>query len=375
MKRNPLLELQRWGQSPWLDYIARDLIDSGEIERLIKEEGISGITSNPTIFEKAVTSGSYYDEAIKLLSQEGKTAEEIYEVITTQDVRAAADLLKGVYQHSDGEDGYVSIEVPPKYAYDVEETVRSATTLFNLIGRDNILIKVPATEEGMRAIPRLISRGININITLIFSLPQYKKAANAYIQGLKEKEGRGEDLKGVSSVASIFVSRIDTAIDPMLDDLASQEKDKAEEILSLRGRIAIANCKLIYQAFTQIFSSPDFLKLTGKGARIQKIVWGSTSTKDPQYSDIKYVAGLIGRGTINTMPLPTIWAFKDHGIVGATLEEGLEEAERELNKIKEWGIDLEAVCQRIQEEGVKAFATSFDSLLAAIEYKIKQQNL
>lgn len=358
---NPLLELKKLGQSPWLDFISREFLKSGEIKRMIEEDGISGITSNPTIFEKAITSGTYYDEEIISLAKKGKSKEEIYNLITAKDVREACDLLRRVYEESKGMDGYVSIEIPPRYAYDTNATIKSAIELFNFIGRENLLIKVPATEEGIRALPQLIQEGINVNSTLIFSLSQYERTAHAYLEGLKERQRMGKTLASVFSVASIFVSRIDTAVDRILDKMG---------VKALRGKVALANCQLIYLAFKKIFFSPSFLEMERKGAKIQRIVWGSTSTKDPVYSDVKYVEGLIGNGTINTMPPATISAFKHHGIVKPTLEEGWEEGERVLEEIKGLGIDLEAISKQLLKEGIEAFSQSFNSTLIAIENKI-----
>lgn len=370
---NSLAELNKLGQSPWLDFISRDIINSGELTRLIKEDGITGVTTNPTIFEKAVSSSEVYNSTIQSLAREGKPAEDIYDILTSHDVADAADLLKGVYDSSRGKDGYVSIEVWPKYAHDVDKTVEYARKISRMVGRKNILIKVPATKEGTPAIEQLIAEGINVNVTLIFSLAHYENIARAYIQGLMQRERKGADLRQVISVASVFVSRIDTALDKRFDALAKEASNpaEAEDIRRLRGQGAVANCKILYSHFKEIFSTSEFKALERKGARLQRVLWGSTGTKDPTYSDIKYVAELIGPDTINTMPPHTIAAFKDHGVPRITLTEGLEAGHRVLDKVAGLGIDLEAVCQQVQDDGVKSFADSFDVLIAAIEDKRK----
>ena len=370
---NPLLQLNKLGQSPWLDFISREIINSGELKRLIQEDGITGVTTNPTIFEKAISASEVYNGDIKRLAEEGKSAEDIYDILTSHDVADAADVLKGVYESSGGIDGYVSIETWPKYAHDVNKTVEYARKIARMVGKENILIKVPSTREGIPAIEQLIAEGINVNVTLIFSLSQYENIARAYIQGLKQREKKGAALTKVISVASVFVSRIDAAVDKRLDALVKEESNttRAEEIRKLRGQSAVANSKIIYSHFQEIFSSSEFKALEKKGARLQRVLWGSTGTKDPTYSDIKYVAELIGKNTINTMPPNTIVAFKDHGVPRITLTEGLEETLRSLDKLARLGIDIDAVCQQIQDDGVKAFADSFDSLVAAIEAKRK----
>ena len=303
----------------------------------------------------------------------GKTAEDIYDALTSQDVADAADLLKGVYTKNKGMDGYVSIETWPKYAHDVNKTVEYARKISRMVDRENILIKVPATKEGVSAIERLITEGINVNVTLIFSLAHYENIARAYIQGLKNRANKGDDPGKVISVASVFVSRIDTATDKRLDALVKEASNaaQAEDIRKLRGTAAVANSKIIYSHFQEIFATSEFKALEKKGGKIQRVLWGSTGTKDPTYSDIKYIAELIGKNTINTMPPNTIAAFKDHGVARITLTEGLDEAHRVLDKLARLDIDIDELCQQIQDDGVKAFADSFDSLVAAIEAKRK----
>ena len=370
---NPLLQLKKLGQSPWLDFISREIIDSGELKRLISKDGITGVTTNPTIFEKAISSGEVYNGSIERLAGQGKSAEDIYDVLTSLDVSDAAEFLKGVYDSSSGIDGYVSIETWPKYAHDVDRTVEYARKIYRMVGKDNILIKVPSTREGVPAVERLITEGINVNVTLIFSLAHYENIARAYIQGLKNREKKGEDLSRVTSVASVFISRIDTAVDKRLDALVKEPSNasRSGDIKKLRGTAAVANSKIIYSHFQEIFATSEFKALEKKGAKIQRVLWGSTGTKDPTYSDIKYVTELIGNNTINTMPPNTITAFKDHGVARITLTEGLDDAHRVLDKLSGLGIDVDVLFQQIQDDGVKAFAESFDALIAAIETKRK----
>ncbi len=366
-----LWALRERGQSPWLDFLSRDILVSGELRRLIEKDGITGVTTNPSIFEKSISSSTAYDGDIERLDGQGKSTEEIYDALTTRDVAEAADTLHGVYEASGGDDGFVSIEVSPHFAYDAASTLDSARKIFTFLGRKNVLIKVPATVVGVAAIEELLFGGINVNATLIFSLKHYEAVVGAYFRALKRRKERGLDLGVVHSVASVFVSRIDTAVDKIIDKLAAEEADpvKVANIRNLRGRASVANSCLVYHRFRELFAGSDFLGLKGSGARVQRIVWGSTSSKDPAYSDIKYVAELIGPGTANTMPLPTIDAFKDHGVVKDTLEKGLEQAKNVPASLGAMGINLEALCQQIQDDGVKAFATSFDALIASIEKK------
>lgn len=358
-----LKELKKMGQSPWLDFISRDILENGELARMISEDGISGVTSNPTIFEKAVASSKLYDDFILSQRRQGKTAQEIVRNLIIRDAQDAADLLRGVYEESGGEDGFVSIEVPPDYAYDVEATVTSARELFELAGRENVLIKVPATREGLEAMSRLISQGVNVNATLIFSLEHYRGVVQAYFRGLKERLELGRPLERVTSVASVFVSRFDTAVDRILDRI----KEENPEAGQLRGKAALAHCRMVYIAFKESLSSAEFQSLKAHGARVQKLVWGSTSTKDPTYSDTKYVSGLIAPETINTMPPQTIQAFQDHGEIGPSLEQGVEEAREILSALSALGIDLEAIGEELQKEGVRLFAHSWKALLASVE--------
>ncbi|MDZ4246535.1 MAG: transaldolase [Dehalococcoidia bacterium] len=371
-KRKGLWALHGFGQKPWLDFISRDILTSGELKRMIEEDGITGVTTNPSIFEKAVNSSSDYDVDIGKMAREGKSAGEIYEALAFRDVREAADLLKGVYDESKGTDGFVSIEVSPHFAADVEATIESGVGIFNYLGKKNILIKVPATAEGNKAIEELLVKGVNINATLIFSIEQYEGVARAYLRALKRRKDKGLSLSAVHSVASVFVSRIDTAVDKALDRMAAEPgviPGKAGIIRELRGRAAVANSCRVYHRYREIFSGREFRELETSGAALQNIVWGSTSTKDPSYSDVKYVEELIGRDTVNTIPLSTVKAFKDHGTAGNTLDANLRGAGQIIEQLLSLGIDVDVVCRQIQYEGVRAFTDSYDNLFSSIEGK------
>jgi len=362
---NPVREAQRIGQSIWLDYIRRDILNSGEFQRLIKL-GVSGVTSNPTIFEKAITGSNNYDKALLAMAQAGKSTEETYEALVIEDVRAAADMLRSTYNHTAGADGYVSLEVNPLLAYDTDSTIAEARRLFTTLRRPNIMIKVPATPEGIPAIKQLIGEGINVNATLIFSLDIYKQVREAYIAGLEELARTDGDLSRVASVASFFISRIDTAVDTLLEERIQKGQKQPKSLL---GKAAVASAKLAYQAFKTTFSSKHFASLKAKGARVQRPLWASTSTKNPAYSDVLYVEPLIGPDTVNTMPPTTLTAFLEHGRAEATLERDVPEAEQALEAIAKAGISMEQVTAKLLADGVKAFIDSFEKLLANIKEK------
>ncbi|GBC81569.1 Transaldolase [bacterium HR10] len=366
-----LVELQKYGQSVWLDNIRRGLIASGELKRLIEEDGLRGVTSNPTIFEKAIAGSTDYDEAMRKLVDEGKSVNEIYEALVLEDIRMAADLFLPVFEATDGQDGFVSLEVSPKLAYDTEGTIAEARRLWRLLERQNVMIKVPATPEGLPAIEQLIGEGININVTLLFSIERYEQVAQAYIAGLEKRADRGDSLDRVASVASFFLSRIDTVVDRILEARLRDSKDAEQRarLEALLGKAAIASAKLAYQRFKEIFSSPRFLKLKRKGARVQRILWASTSTKNPHHRDVRYVEELIGPDTVNTMPPTTLDAFRDHGRPRASLEENVEEARKALEALAEVGIVLDQTARQLQDEGVKAFSDSFDQLMRCIASK------
>ena len=357
--------VKAFGQSFWLDNIHRREIHDGTIKRLIDEDGISGITSNPTIFMKAVSSGNDYDAQISTLAQQGKNAHAIYYQITIDDIREAGNLLKPVFEHTNGEDGFVSIELNPQHAFDTEKSIAEAQQILPEIGLPNIMVKVPGTPQGAAAVRQIITGGHNVNITLLFSPEHYRRVALAYIEGLEAREKQGQDLSNVHSVASFFLSRIDTKVDKQLDAIGSSEA------LSLRGSTAIAVAKVTYAIFKELFFSPRFKRLQEKGARIQRPLWASTSTKDPRYRDVKYVEALIGKYTVNTLPPETIKAFRDHGEAQPTLEQGIQDAPSILKSIEAAGISLEKVYQELQDEGVKAFEKSYLDLLRSIEEKAK----
>lgn len=369
---NPLLELQKYGQSIWYDNIERRLLTGGGLARMIAEDGVLGLTSNPTIFEKAISGSRDYDEAIAALAAQGRSVEHIYEALAIEDIRQAADLLRPIYERTNGVDGYVSLEVSPHLAYNTENTVAEARRLFAAVNRPNLMIKVPGTPEGIPAIEELIGSGINVNVTLLFAISAYEAAAWAYIRGLERLAAAGGDVSRVASVASFFVSRIDTAADKRLQTRIAATDDPAQQVAlrGLLGKAAIANSKLAYQRFRQIFADPRFQALAARGARVQRLLWASTSTKNPAYRDTLYVEELIGPDTVNTVPQVTLDAFRDHGVVrGATVTEGLDEAQATLAQLEALGISLAEITAEVLEQGVQAFATSYDQLMTVIAAK------
>jgi len=357
-----LHELANLGQAAWFDYIRRSLITSGELTSLI-DQGIRGVTSNPTIFEKAIAGSIDYDEDLKNLVAAGKTIREIYETLVLWDIAHTADLFRTLYESTDGLDGYVSIEVSPTLAYDTEKTIQEARRLFRTLDRPNVMIKVPATKQGIPAIETLIAEGINVNVTLLFSVKRYEEAAWAYISGLEKHLHSGKDLSSIASVASFFVSRVDTSLDSALESIGNTE---------LQGKIAIANAKIAYEFFTRIFSSTRWKTLAQRGARVQRLLWASTGTKDPTYPDTLYVDELIGPHTINTVPPATLQAFLDHGTAQSTLANDLSSAHSQVNRLGALGIDLDAVTDNLEREGVKSFAASFESLMMSIRNKRRE---
>ena len=356
---NPLRQLRPSGQSVWLDYIDRDLLTSGKLSRLIEEDDLRGVTSNPTIFDKALSGSDSYDKQIReILAEDSDTATiELYERLAVSDIQAAADILRPVYDESAGGDGYVSLEVSPHLANNTKNTIAEAKRLWGLVDRPNLMIKVPATPEGIPAIESLISDGYNINVTLMFSITDYETVAQAYLRGIERLADPGK----VASVASFFVSRVDGKVDQALEQIGTTEA------LSLRGKIAVANSKRVYRRFQEIFDENLLIRLRQKGARSQRVLWGSTSTKNPDYPDVLYVETLIGADTVNTMPPATIDAFRDHGTVSRTVDRDLDEADAQLARLAELGVDLDNITEQPQAEGVKAFADSFDHLLKTID--------
>jgi transaldolase len=360
-----LAELHKLGQSAWFDFIRRSLITSGELKELI-DKGVRGITSNPAIFEKAIAGSNDYDEDIKKLNRSDKSVDQIYEALAFEDIGRAADLLKETYDNSGGIDGYVSLEVNPHLANETEKTIQEAIRLYETLGRPNVMIKVPATAAGITAITELIAAGVNVNVTLIFGLENYRAVAGAYIAGLEKLAttgptvGAGHPVNEVASVASFFVSRVDSAIDKELEKLNQKQ---------MLGKSAIANSKLAYVEFKQIFSGSRWQLLRDQGARVQRVLWASTSTKNPDFVDTLYVDELIGPDTVNTIPPATLDSFMDHGRVAETLTKDLEEARRHIEKLADLGIDLKAVTQQLQDDGVVAFAKPFDALMQSIAEK------
>jgi transaldolase len=358
---NSLKQLQDCGQSIWLDYIRRDLLTSGEFQRLVEEDGVHGVTSNPTIFDKAITAGTAYDDALRLLllTDPDRDAQTLFESLEIEDLQMAADILRPVYDQTEGADGFVSIEVSPRLAYDRAASIAEAQRLWKAVNRPNLMVKIPSTVAGIQAVEVLIAEGININITLMFSLAHYEAVAQAYLRGLK----RNPKPHQVSSVASFFVSRVDTEVDRALQTMGTPEA------LSLRGKIAIANARVVYRRFREIFLGSHFEEFRSRGARLQRPLWASTGTKNPAFSDVLYVEELIGPHTINTIPPATLNAFRDHGRVQLKLEAGEQDAEQTLARLAKLGIDLGAITEKLLADGIVAFAHSLDELLASLKEK------
>lgn len=369
MNKNPLLGLETFGQSVWLDYLSRNALESGEIKGLIEQDGVSGLTSNPSIFEKAIAESHDYDHAIHTMALEGKSIEEIYQALTVEDIQHAADLFRPIYDRLEGADGFVSLEVSPKLAHDTAGTVAEARRLWAAVDRPNLLVKVPGTRAGLPAIQQLIGEGINVNVTLLFGLPRYREVAEAYLVGLETLAASEKPLNRIASVASFFLSRIDVLIDPMLEKQRLEGGGVAEFVAGVHGQVAIASAKVAYQIYQEIFGSERFQKLSRQGAHSQRLLWASTSTKDPDYSDVKYVETLIGRETVNTIPLETLNAYREHGQPASVLEEGTQEAYRILEYLQQAGIDLDALTQELEDEGVMKFSQAFEKLMAALRQK------
>jgi len=363
---NTVRETYRHGQSIWLDHIDRQLIQSGTLKDMIQDQGLTGLTSNPTIFEKSISGSDLYTREIKDLIASGKGNEEIFYCLALEDIEAAADLFRPVYQESGrpGADGFVSLEVSPKLARDTTGSIQQANLLWNKAHRKNVMIKIPGTVEGIPAIRRCIAEGININITLLFGLRRYEQVIDAYLGGLEERLKAGQPIDGIASVASFFLSRIDIMVDPMLEQ---------KGLGDLKGQTAIALAKKAYTIYKKTFKSDRFLALAGKGARPQRLLWASTSTKDPSLPDTKYVEALIGKDTIDTIPMETLHSFLDHGKVADTLESNLPQADHVLETVQKSGIDLEAIAQRLEDEGIAKFVQPYDKLLGSIEaYRVNR---
>ena len=373
---NPLKDLLNYGQSVWLDYIRRDLIESGELKRLIEEDGLRGMTSNPAIFEKAIADSKYYSDSLKALqSRNDLDANGRYEVLAIRDIQDAADALRPVYQSTKRRDGYVSLEVSPYLARDTQATMKEARRLWKAVGRENLMVKVPGTSEGIPAFQQLISEGININVTLLFAQEVYVEVAKAYITGLEQLVARGGDVSRMGSVASFFISRIDSSVDAILNTRLKAARDEREkaDLQSLLGKVAIANGKQTYQRYLKIFGSDRWKKLAAKGAQTQRVLWASTSTKNPSYSDVMYVDELIGEDTVNTIPPATFDAFRDHGRPRPSLTENVKEADQVMEKVARLGVSMKEVTDKLTEDGVRLFSEAFDKLLKAVETTTKSK--
>ncbi len=367
MNSNRLLKIRDLGQSIWLDYIQRGMLESGEIARLIERDGLAGLTSNPAIFEKAIVEHHDYDKAIAALARRDLSTVDTYETLAMEDVGRAADLFRPLHERTHGGDGFVSIEVSPHLAHDTERTVKEGRRLWDRLQRPNIMIKVPATLEGLPAIRRLLAAGINVNVTLLFGLGRYRQVVEAFMAGLEDRMTAGQPLNAVASVASFFLSRIDVLVDKRLDTLGA-----AGAARDLRGQAAIAYARLAYQIYKEWTAGDRWRRLAARGARPQRLLWASTSTKDPAYSDVKYVEALIGPDTVNTVPPETLDAYRDHGDPAARLEQALAQAEALPENLKRVGIDLENVAQQLETEGVRKFIEPFDKLFASLEQRSRQ---
>jgi transaldolase len=370
--KSSLAQISAFGQSIWLDYIRRKFIASGELKKLIDEDDLRGVTSNPAIFEEAIARSDDYWETIQTLSKTGKTTEEIFLAVAIEDVQNAADTFREVYEQTNALDGYVSLEVSPILAQDTAGTIKEAQASWKALDRKNVMIKVPGTPEGLPAITQLISEGININVTLLFSLERYRQVAEAYVAGLEQRLHKGEPVDNVASVASFFLSRIDALVDPMLEKVKQADGEQAELAGQMLGKTAIASAKMAYQIYKEVFGTERFQALAEKGAKPQRLLWASTSTKNPAYRDVLYIESLIGPDTVNTVPMETMNAFRDHGVATARLEEGTEEAQNLLAQLPQVGVDLEAVTNQLEEEGIQKFIKPFNSLMQVLEEKRKE---
>jgi transaldolase len=358
MKHNKVKSIHNFGQSIWLDFFDRKIMHTGKLKELIENDGVTGVTSNPSIFEKAISGSSDYDEDITALARQKNSNEEVFLSLEIKDIKRAADFFKPVYEKTNGEDGFVSLEVSPHLANDTEGTIKQARELWKAVDRKNVMVKIPATAEGLPAIRKCISEGININITLLFGLPRYSEVTDAYISGLEDRVKANQPIDKITSVASFFLSRIDVLIDPLLEEKGLSE---------LKGEVAIASAKKAYQIYKEVFNSERFKSLQAKGAKRQRVLWASTSSKDPSFSDVKYVEALIGVETINTIPIETLEAFNDHGKAESHLEDDLDRATHLLAKLKEKEIDIDTITQKLEDEGIEKFNKAYDKLLEAIE--------
>jgi transaldolase len=371
VKANPLRGLQELGQSVWLDFISRSFLTSGSLQRLIDSEGVTGVTSNPKTLSDAITEGRDYDEDVAALARADHDARSIYEKLAIEDVKMAADQLRPVYECARGTDGFVSLEVSPDVAYDPAQTIAEARRLWAALDRPNVMIKIPATREGLFAIQQAITEGININITLIFGLQRYREVVEAYLAGLEARVAAGQPVSQIVSVASFFLSRIDVLVDGRLNRLREKDSSIAPLVDRLKGQVAVAHAKIAYQIYKDTFRGGDrFKALANKGANPQRLLWASTSTKNPAYPDLMYIEPLIGPDTINTMPLTTLHAYRDHGDPAPRLEDGIEDARNILQRLPEAGLDVHTISEQLEREGVRKFAEPFASLLGALDRKL-----
>jgi len=367
MKTNPLIALSDMGQSIWLDYIDRKILQDDTIEELIETDRVAGLTSNPAIFEKAIAQGGVYSDAIKRLQSSGASVEDMYDELVLTDISMAADAFRPVYEASKGRDGFVSIEVSPLLARNTEATLAEARELWGRLSRPNILIKVPGTREGIPAIRQLLIEGVNVNVTLLFSVGRYLEVLTAYTEALEVRHRAGLPLNGITSVASFFLSRIDTRVDSLLDEIIRDGGERAETAYECRGRAAIASAAFAYHRFTQAMAEDRWLKLATAGARVQRLLWASTGTKDPLYSDVKYVEALIAPDTINTVPLATLNAYRDHGRPALNMDDNIAKAPEIMHCLAGLGINLRAVDDALEEEGIEKFIKPYQSLLDSFE--------
>jgi transaldolase len=370
MTANPLVRLNRLGQSVWYDNIRRGLIENGELARMVSAGEIRGVTSNPTIFENAIAKSGEYDSAIHALAGKKMTAAQAYEHLALEDIRAAADIFRPVFDESSGADGYISLEVSPALANDTNATLKEAIRLHREVARPNLMVKIPGTQAGLDAVRQAIAEGIPVNVTLLFSVERYRKVMEAYLSGLEERVARGLRIDKIASVASFFVSRVDTLVDRLLDQAAAESVITGEELLALRGKAAIANTQLAYQAFLEFFRGPRWQKVSAFGARIQRPLWASTSTKDTAYPDTYYVEALVASDSVNTMPPATVDAYRDHGDPAVRIQLGLDAARALPGRLSAAGIALEQVTYQLEREGVQSFYKSYESLLSAVKERL-----
>lgn len=364
---NPLVEMKTLGQSPWHDNIKRELLISGKLAAMVEAGELTGLTSNPTIFEQAISGSKDYDRDLRRLANQGKTAEEIFYALAIEDIRNAADVFRRVFDETGGKDGFVSIECSPRLARDTDGTIREARSLWHAVDRRNLMVKIPATLEGLPAIEQSIADGLNINVTLIFSLERYDQVMDAYLRGLIRRHESGKSVDRIASVASFFVSRVDSLIDKLLEEQVRERPEDAERLRALEGKAAIANAKVAYQEFRKKFSTEAFAGLAKRGARVQRPLWASTSTKNPAYPDTYYVEALVGPDSVDTMPPATIEAYRDHGRPETRIDRDVEGARRVLEELGAAGIDMAKVTRQLEDEGVASFAKSFDSLIATVD--------